>query len=275
MKKCATLLVTIISILLGACQKTQVAHIDGLTMHEVVLDTIYTLGKEDKAPLCHVSVHIQYAEGKNAQKINAAILGANILFPEYLPNESTDIPSAVKTFVNQYIRDYHDTNSPLYKCDSTHGKSYTQSFQLTVSTQSRYQDILTYIATIETKAGEQPETIQTIIRNIDTRNGHTLSLDDIYMHGAEKLIKAVIVRKLAQKHGTDGLEGLREQHIFAESEVYIPDNFIIERNEVTFIYQQGEIAPYEEGELRIAVSRTDIGKLMKQDICKTTSNNTL
>lgn len=266
MNKGATFLIVLTSILFGACQKAHMAHIDGLTMREIALDTTYTLGKDTDAPFCHVTIHMQYADGKNAQKINTAILTPGILPPEYQPTDISDVPIAVKTFANQYIRRYRDANTPLYKYDRTHNKDYGQSFQLTVSTQSRYQNILTYIATIKTRYGEQSETSQTIVRNIDTRSGNILSLDDIYIHGAEESIKAVIVKKLAKSHGADGLDGLRDRHIFTSSEVYIPDNFIIDRDKVIFIYQQGEIAPYEEGELRITVSRADIGKLMRQDI---------
>ncbi len=271
MNKCATILVTIISLLLGACQKTHTAHIDGLTMRETSVDTMYALGKDADAPSCHVALHMQYAEGKHAQKINTAILCSGILPPEYLPTNPTDIPSAVKTFADQYIRRYRDTNTPLYKYDPTHGKAYGQRFRLTVSTLSQCQDILTYTATLKTQAGEQPETVQTIVRNIDARNGHTLTIDDIYIHGAGEYIKAVIVKKLAKRYRTDGLDGLRSRQVFTGSEVYVPDNFIVFQDKVTFIYQQGEIAPHKEGELRITVSRADIGKLMKQDICETKS----
>lgn len=274
MKKCVLVLIFLISLLLEACQKTHTAHIDGLILHDVELDTTYTLSKEASAPSCHVTIQMQYAEGKHAKEINAIVLSSGILPPEYLPAGCTDIRSAVKAFADQYIRGYRDTNQPLYKYDQNNGKAYGQRFQLAVSTFSRCQDILTYSATVKTQAGEQPETVQTIIRNIDTKSGHALSLSDIYMHGAEEEIKAVIIKKLAKSHSVDGLDGLRDRQIFAESEVYIPDNFVIYRNKVTFIYQQGEIAPHDEGEIRITVSRSDIGKLMKQDIT-TTSNNTL
>ncbi len=277
MKIGTTVLVVLVCILLGACQKAHMAHIDGLTIRETVLDTTYTLGKASGAPSCHVSIQMQYAEGENAEKINAAILNAAILPPEYLPNGLTDVPKAVNMFADQYIRYYRDANTSLYKYDRTHGNTYGQRFQLTVSTQSHYQDILTYTANIKTQSGEQPETMQTIVRNIDTKSGHILSLDDIYIHGAEEPIKSVIVRKLAKSHRADGIDGLRNRQIFIGTEVYLPDNFIVYRDKVIFIYQQGEIAPYDEGELRITVSRSDIGKLMRPDISdsKTTSNNTL
>lgn len=274
MKKCVLVLIFLISLLLEACQKTHTAHIDGLILHDVELDTTYTLGKEASAPSCHVAIQMQYAEGKHAKEINAIVLSSGTLPPEYQPAGCTDIRSAVKAFADQYIRSYRDTNQPLYKYDQNNSKAYAQRFQLTVSTFARCQDILTYSATIKMQAGEQPETTQTTVRNIDTKNGHVLSLSDIYMHGAEEEVKAVIIKKLAKSHGTNGLDGLRDRQIFAESEVYIPDNFIIYRDKVTFIYQQGEIAPHDEGEIRITVSRSDIGKLMKQDIT-TTSNNTL
>ncbi len=275
MNKCATVLAAVIGLLLGACQKTHTAHMDGMTMLEVTLDTMCAIGNGSDAPSCHVVLQMQYAEGTHAQKINTAILKSGILPPEYKTAGYTDIPTAAKNFAEQYIKRYRDANTPLYKYDPTHGKSYGQNFRLTVATHSRCRDILTYTATIVTQAGEQPETTQTVVRNIDTRSGHILSLDDIYIHGAEEYIKTVIVRKLAKRYGADGLEGLRSRQIFAENEVYVPDNFIVFQDKVIFIYQQGEIAPHDEGEIRITVSRSDIGKLMKQDIRETTNNNTL
>jgi len=64
----------------------------------------------------------------------------------------------------------------------------------------------------------------------------------------------------------DNIEGLKKRYIFADGNIYVPDNFIIEKDGISFIYCQDEIAPHEEGEIRIKVNDSEIENLKKVEI---------
>lgn len=57
-----------------------------------------------------------------------------------------------------------------------------------------------------------------------------------------------------------------KKDIYLQTGIYVPDNFIIEKDGISFIYCQDEIAPHEEGEIRIKVNDSEIENLKKVEI---------
>ena len=62
------------------------------------------------------------------------------------------------------------------------------------------------------------------------------------------------------------LKDLKKDIYLQTGIIYVPDNFIIEKDGISFIYCQDEIAPHEEGEIRIKVNDSEIENLKKVEI---------
>lgn len=243
----------------------QTASMDDIKMDSIVADSSASLTAEQGSPKCQVAVSLQYAKGKNADKINAAILGAGILAPDYSPTSGVakEVKPTVDYFVKKYLEDYKRDYAPLYKDDRNNKQQYECRYRLTTSTLSNKKGILTYIATTNMYGGGMHEVKQTLAKNIDVATGKILTLDDIFIHGFEKKLTDVIVAKLAEKYKVEGLDGLTKKLVFADGQPYASSNFIVGDGKITFIYCEDEIAPHNFGEIRVDVDESDMEGLMK------------
>jgi len=124
-------------------------------------------------------------------------------------------------------------------------------------------DVLVYIAQTTLYGGGEHEMKQTLAKNFNVETGHLITLDDIFMHGYEDAIKELIVKKIAKQLDVDDLKALQEKYVFADGDVYIPDNYILEDDKITFIYCEDEIAPHNIGEIRVELKKKDIKEWLK------------
>ena len=67
-----------------------------------------------------------------------------------------------------------------------------------------------------------------------------------------------IIKSLSAQYKTDGLDGLKDKGVFALGEPYVPDNFVLGKDSVTFIYQPYDVAAYALGTIRASVAYSDI-----------------
>lgn len=159
-----------------------------------------------------------------------------------------------------------DFYKKIYENDRTHPELYSNRYALNTYILSEKEDVITYMAKLTSYGGGLYETRQTLVKNFYADTGKIISLDDIFIHGYEKMLKDIILNKFYNMFDVDSIEGLKKRYIFADGNIYVPDNFIIEKDGISFIYCQDEIAPHEEGEIRIKVNDSEIENLKKVEI---------
>ena len=83
-------------------------------------------------------------------------------------------------------------------------------------------------------------------------------------------IKSILLDKLiclqAQLHPEEKittLEDLQNLGFLQFTNMYIPDNFLLGKNEVLFLFNRYDIAPYAAGEIIIRLSYEEIGPYLK------------
>lgn len=258
----------IATLLIASCgqKQGQTARIDGVELDSVVVDTVINLTEETNSPQCKVSLSLQYfRKGKNAQKMNVSLLHAGILMPDYLSlgKESIPFEHAVDSFITRYVSDYKREYAPLYREDHEHRTAYNCTYEVKTKTQNSNDDIVNYVATIVTYGGGEHAIKQTIAKNFNVKTGQLLALGDIFVSGYEESLKDMMLKKLQDKFSANNLEELQKKYIFADHEVYIPENFILGKDKLTFIYCEDEIAPHNVGEIRVEFDKSDLNKFLK------------
>lgn len=253
-------------VLLCACSgdKTTV-HFDGMEFDSVVIDSIVRLSKSNDSPKCEVKLSIQYAKGEHAQELNDTLLRSGILVPDYSSEESglLDIKQATDSFVCKYLSDYLRDYGELYQEDTEHSTSYNCQYFVRTETRDGGNNVLNYIAHVYLFGGGEHGIKQTIVKNLDVKTGHLYTLDDVFVSGYETFIKEKIIDKLMAKYDVKSWDELREKYIFADGNVYIPDNFILDNDRLTFIYCEDEIASHDLGEIRVEFDKGDLKKYMR------------
>lgn len=257
----------IVALAFISCGKNngKTADSNDMEFDSVVVDSTCTLINSQNSPKCDISIHFQYVKGRNSQTINNTLLRSGILAPDYfsLSKEKLGIKQAIDSFVSKYMLDYKHDYGELYKQDKEHGASYNCSYFVKTKTQKTDDNVLVYIASISSYAGGAHGIEQTLAKNFNTKTGHIIQLKDIFVPGYEQTLKEIIINKLDEKFKANGLDELKKLYIFADNNVYVPDNFIIGDDKITFIYCEDEIAPHAVGEIRIPIDKSDLDKIMK------------
>ena len=102
-----------------------------------------------------------------------------------------------------------------------------------------------------------------MVKNIDAKTGRIITLKDIFVPGYEETLQEILLEKIKKKFNAKSLEALQQQYIFADGDIYVPDNFILNEDDIIFIYGEDEIAPHSIGQIRIEIDRDELNKIMK------------
>ena len=237
----------------------------GVYFDSIQVDSTSLLSTNKDGPQCKLSIHLQYAKGGKADKINTTLLRSGILEPDYFSpdEEPASIKMAVDSFVKRYIKEYQRDYAPLYRDDQVHKASYNCTYSVRTKTENGGGDIINYIASIYVFGGGAHGITQTLVKNFDAKTGQLITLNDIFVPGYEQSMKELLIEKMAKKFNVKDLEELKSKYIFADNHVYVPENFILKDDKLTFIYCEDEIAPHAAGEIRIEFNRSEIKRLCK------------
>lgn len=241
-----------------------VSKVDGIEFDSIVVDTTARLTADANSPSCRISLHMCYATGRNADKINDSIIRSGILLPDYLSlsDMKMNVKQATDSFIKRYIDDYRSFYTKIFKDLPT-----TQQADLEYSMHSHIEKgdngIACYIADICNRNG-MAETRYTIVKNILTSNGHIMTFDDVFAPGADKPLSRLIGEKLCEMTGCDNENELFDKGYFANGNIYPSQNFMLCDDGIEFIYIVGEIADRDKGEIRIKTDYDDMKRIMKK-----------
>ena len=181
--------------------------------------------------------------------------------------------AAVDSFKNVYLRDYRKEVGELYWADldkSTSRESVPQWYAQTYS-------MVTFVeegrgGTVNASAnyyvdmgGAHPNQWSRWI-NYDCNTGKQLAKEDVFRSDALEEVEQILFSKLladrAELHSdaeVKTLEDLQALGYLQMTNIYIPDNFLLGKNAVMFLFNRYDIAPYSAGEIVLEVPYEEIG----------------
>ena len=94
-------------------------------------------------------------------------------------------------------------------------------------------------------------------------------LQQLFMAGSETPMSKMLLEKLIKEMATkldnsniQSLEDLQNEGILNSTNMYVPDNFLLEKNEASFLYNKYDIAPYAMGTIVLSLPYAEIEKYM-------------
>lgn len=239
---------------------------DSIAFDSIKVDSTLSLTEDTAGPRCHVSLCLTYAKGKNAEMINDSIIRSGILSPDYfsITSEKISPEEAVDSFVKRYMAEYKKEYGEMYKATGNNGASFNCEYLVKTYVLDDSEKYFTYIADVYMYGGGAHGSSVVVARNIDASTGKIISLKDLFVPGYEPELNALIVKALCEKYEVKDLNGLHDKSVFAWIDVYAPDNFIIGKDDITFIYSPDEIASHAEGEIRVTIKNSDLERLFKK-----------
>lgn len=269
------LLMMLLSTWLGGCGLME--KYDDSPYKHIFKEEEAHLTEDASSPFCDFSVDYTYLDEEGdsiATLINRTIQG------EFLGNNYASLTpeEAVDSFMNVYIRDYRKETGELYQVDRAKGTSdeeipawYNQTYSLVTFIEEGHGGTINVSANVFVDTGGAHPHQWSQWLNFDFESGNLLTKDDIFLASAKADIERMLLDHLmlmqAEVYPDESLktlEDLQQKGFLQMTNMYIPDNFLLHKEGVSFLFNRYDIAPYSAGEIVIEIPYEEIGYCLKQ-----------
>lgn len=261
-----------------SCQNTETAK--PAKVSSIQADTLVALkAGEEASPKCKVSIDYMYLEAGDEKDSISAIINSKIQSIAFGDTYGKmDPKEAIPAVVGKYTKDYRDKLTKFYEADIHNGVKpedipawYNYQYEITSELSLNNDSIWNFsVSTFMDTGGAHPNT--TIKwANLLAKSGKVLTKDVVFRKDKEKEIIDLILKHLIdevnQRLETDtitSIEGLKENGALLDVDLYIPDNFLLLEDRVSFLYNRYDIAPYSMGEFIIDVPYAEIETMLNR-----------
>lgn len=235
--------------------------------------TVYLKPDLKSSPTCRIHIKYMYLQPASPEDslstlINNRIQG-EIFGEKYISTPSEHLADHI---VKDYIYSYKTDVEKLYEADIHNGMKeedvpgwYNYEYDIKTDMETGKDSIWNYTVTnFQYTGGAHPNTYSKWI-NIDKTTGKILTADEVFPKESNKEICSLILKALLKEVNsrmeTDtirSIEGLQSIGILLDTDLYIPENFLLEKDGVSFLYNRYEIAPYSTGDFKLNIAYSDI-----------------
>ncbi len=253
-------LLLLLPLLLFACKGSDEPT---LTFEPVIADKEVRLSSEDNSPRCQVHLNMLQATADNGEKaklINDVLLTRLLNKPH-----SNDFQAAVTQFADDYTKTYKNTMLPLYNQDRNDTAKiawYEYHYMIETTTQPGTAYTTSYLATVDYYEGGAHGINQLITFNFDNTTGKLVTLADIFAPGYESQLKSALLKALKSKTGLSSMNELKDAGYLYSMEMFPSENFILNDETITFVYNPYEIAPYALGSIELIITYNEVSNIL-------------
>lgn len=229
----------------------------------IKIDEKYSYAYADKdAPALTVEMSLPIVELNNA----AATARIDSTLAMYIFGESSTLKDACYGFINGRKTDFDELHDEYINSKDNDVPAFFFSLYdiIGATVQVGYKDCITYFVVHEEyNGGAHPNTFISIT-NFDPNSGNEITLNDIFKEGHEEQLIAILTEQLMKENNAATIEELRDQgFLFFDTEMFISNNFALEKESITFLYNPYEIACYAMGHIYVTLDYKSLEEIMK------------
>lgn len=234
--------------------------------YSILKDTTATLVNDSVSPTCRLHLEMVFSKADSLKGVNQELLTSGIITPDYfsIGIPPTTMAEAIDSFIRRYVEEYKRDYKSLYYIDKENPKSYDINYNVITSVKQGRAGVVIYTSEATYNSGAKHDTKTLIARNIDVGSKKILKLEDVIVEGANKFISELIVKTLCDEYDKENLEGLQDLSIFKGITPYPSQNFMLEKDNIVFIYNSDEIATHDIGRIIVKIDYSDINKYLKK-----------
>jgi hypothetical protein len=241
-------------------------------------DTVAPLQATGASPSCSLKVDFSYLQADGAlpdsvvSAINATLV-AQLLGEDYAPYPA---PEAVDRFKTLYVSDYLQDMQELYATDLQHQLPedeiptwYNRAFDLSAQLTEGREGVLCSATDIYEYAGGAHPNQWKLWMNFRLSDGHLLTTDEVFPAERQDEVSSrlldALIRWARKELGNDALQSmadLQNEGVLLTSELYVPENFLLEADQVRFVFNRYDIAPYAVGAIELTLPYADVQEFM-------------
>ncbi|MBR5541587.1 MAG: DUF3298 domain-containing protein [Bacteroides sp.] len=264
-------------VIIGVSGCGWVSQYDKSPYNHIFREEAVHLTDDSSSPFCDFSIDYTCLE---EEKDSIAMLINRTIQREWLGEDYASLvpEEAVDSFKNVYIRDYRNEIGQLYLVDRSRVNSedeipnwYNQTYSLVTFVEEGYGGVINASANYYVDMGGAHPNQWSRWMNFDFETGKLLTKEEVFLSSAKVDIETLLLDKLLllQKENYpeetfNTLEDLQEKGFLQLTNMFIPDNFLLSKKGVHFLFNRYDIAPYAAGEIVIEIPYEEIGAYLKQ-----------
>ena len=253
-------LLLLLPLLLFACKGSDEPS---LNFETITVDKTVMLSNDENSPRCQVHLKLLQATAENGDR--AQIINETLMSRLLNKSGERNLQTAAEKFAEDYTNSYKNTMLPLYnqdRADTTKKAWYEYHYVIEASTQQGTANTLTYLATIDYYEGGAHGINQLITFNFDIATGKQMTLADIFAPGYESQLKNTLLKALKSKTGLNFMNELKDAGYLYSMDIFPSENFILNDETITFVYNPYEIAPYEVGSIELIITYSEVSQIL-------------
>lgn len=233
------------------------------------------LTDDASSPFCDFSIDYTYLDEEGD---SIAALVNRTIQHEWLGEDYASLHPevAVDSFMHVYLRDYRQEAGALYRTDRAQNGAdtevphwFSQTYSLVTFVEEGHGGTINASANWFVDMGGAHPNQWSRWMNFDFETGRLLTKEDVFLPSAQADIETLLFDNLMLQVGAQfpdetlsTLEDLQQKGFLQMTNMYIPDNFLLSKKGVLFLFNRYDIAPYSAGEIVIEVPYEDIGQWM-------------
>ena len=235
------------------------------------------LADTDNSPYCDFAIDFTYLDEVDSVAVR---MNRNIQ-REFLGDDyaTLDPVAAVDSFRNTYLADYRNEVGAIFEKERASASSedeipawFSQTYSLVTFVEEGQSGVVNATANYFVDMGGAQPHQWSIWLNFDFVTGRILEKEDVFHLEASADIEALLLDKLirmqAEEHPdmqVNSLEDLQNMGFLQHTNMFIPDNFLLSKRGMLFLFNRYDIAPYSAGEIVIEVPYGEIGHYLKNN----------
>lgn len=256
-------LAAVLIAVVGSCGESSRRPVakSNLAFDSVVVDTVIKVEGKYRHHQAEVKLNVKYAKGDNSRLVNDTIIASAAVNGFYFnqsdyPAVDGDVCKAVANHVDAFGNYYRNAVRENDENDYDIPLDYT----LNVNTQVRKgrDGVVNYLVDRFAYFGEGSGWALTQALNFDVATGKRINRHDFFVKGSDESIFEAIVADMFHLHGRKKWKDLADKGEIFFHDVYVPDDFILGPDSVTFIYQSDKIGVMGCVDVRCTLAYDDL-----------------
>lgn len=241
---------------------------DAIQFATVKSDKTVQLSNDVNSPSCNVHLELAYATDDNGHK--AEIIN-NAIESRLLDIENLPMQQAADSFASVYATNYKKNFLPLYnqdRGDESKRSWYEYHYIIKSEAGKGHKASTAYNIYLDYYEGGAHGIIQHLTMNFENKTGRTLSLADIFVPGYEHQLNVLLLNALQEKTGCRNITELHDKGYLYSMDMFPSENFILSDDNITFIYNPYEIAPYAAGTTELTITYSSLDNILKNSFAR-------
>lgn len=259
----------LILMLVTSCEKKQEIKDNDIKFDTISVAKFYHLNNDSTLPSCNIGIILlypkEYSNEKVLPELQRFVISAMFddSYSQMPVNEVID--KYIKGYINNYTEDakrYLDER--LYSNMEAKDRYFSYYEELSNSVLFNSADILVMQFMQSSKKGNNSTFRQFSNYVFDLATGKVLKEADIFKDGYEVVLNRAFKDKLFAANRVDNIHDLEDLGYFGIEEIAPNNNFSVDKEGITYIFNKGEYSVLQSDEIRIFIPYNEILNLLKE-----------